>query len=290
MKRGLKRLMRLASRSSASLTLSTSVTSTSATRSMTLPDAMDLAGPRRLLLPVAPDAVAQALGLADVQDVAPGVLHQVHAGAVRESLERRFEVGGHPPMLGQGGGPCGRPLPLLGLRSPRAPRRSSRKLPAARPSIAAVTVWHQPASDRCRAPRSSGRRRRSADSDAGPAAARRDRRAGVAGRALTPSTARRTLTGRVRPAVGRERAAVRADGLAPGGARGVRRPRTSRSRRTWSEALLPLSSVAVQVTVRRSGPKVGRWPACSRRPGADRRCRSLSVRHRRGRRQRGRPS
>ena len=43
------------------------------------PDPVDLAG-RRRLLPVPPDAVAQALGLADVQDLAAGPLHQVHAG------------------------------------------------------------------------------------------------------------------------------------------------------------------------------------------------------------------
>ncbi len=50
------------------------------------PDPMDLAA-RRLFLPVAPDAAAQALGLADVDDIATDVLHQVDAGLVRESGE-----------------------------------------------------------------------------------------------------------------------------------------------------------------------------------------------------------
>ena len=45
-------------------------------------DPVDLSA-RRLLLPVAANAAAQALRLADVQDVAPGVPHQVHAGAIR---------------------------------------------------------------------------------------------------------------------------------------------------------------------------------------------------------------
>ncbi len=55
----------------------------------------------RLLLPIAADAAAQTLGLADVQDVASAVPHKVDAGAIRESLEGRFELGGHAPMLGQ---------------------------------------------------------------------------------------------------------------------------------------------------------------------------------------------
>ena len=43
-----------------------------------------------LLLPVAADAVAQALGLADVDDRAARVLHQVHARPVGQALEGRF--------------------------------------------------------------------------------------------------------------------------------------------------------------------------------------------------------
>jgi hypothetical protein len=48
-----------------------------------------------LLLPVAPDAVAQALGLTHIDHRPAGVLHQVHAGPVGQSRERGFEVGGH---------------------------------------------------------------------------------------------------------------------------------------------------------------------------------------------------
>ena len=54
------------------------------------PDPVDLAA-RRLLLPVAPDAVAQALRLADVQHGPARVLHEVHAGPVGQVLEGRGE-------------------------------------------------------------------------------------------------------------------------------------------------------------------------------------------------------
>ncbi len=61
-------------------------------------DPVDL-GSDRLLLPVAPDARAEALRLADIEHDAPGVLHEVHAGAVGQLLECRFERRGHAPML-----------------------------------------------------------------------------------------------------------------------------------------------------------------------------------------------
>ena len=63
-------------------------------------DPVDLAG-GRLLLPVRPDAVAQALRLADVDDVAAVVLHQVDARLVGQLGEGGFELGGHRSMLGQ---------------------------------------------------------------------------------------------------------------------------------------------------------------------------------------------
>ena len=62
------------------------------------PDPVGLAV-RALLLPVAPDPVAQALGLADVQDVAPAVLHQVHAGTIGQLAEGRLELGSHGPIV-----------------------------------------------------------------------------------------------------------------------------------------------------------------------------------------------
>src|SRR6476661_2250418 len=61
---------------------------------------MDLAA-GRLLLPVAANALPEALGLADVHDIAPAVLHQVHAGTIGQSLECGVELRGHTPMLGQ---------------------------------------------------------------------------------------------------------------------------------------------------------------------------------------------
>ena len=45
--------------------------------------------------------MAEALRLADVHDVAPGVLHQVDAGLVGQLGEGGCEFGGHAPMLGQ---------------------------------------------------------------------------------------------------------------------------------------------------------------------------------------------
>ncbi len=58
------------------------------------------AGAGSLLLPVAPDPAAKALGLAHVQDLAARVLHQVHARPVRESRERCLELRGHGPIIG----------------------------------------------------------------------------------------------------------------------------------------------------------------------------------------------
>jgi hypothetical protein len=42
------------------------------------------------LLPVAPDAVTEALRLADVDDLAARVAHEVDAGSIRELLEGGF--------------------------------------------------------------------------------------------------------------------------------------------------------------------------------------------------------
>ena len=58
---------------------------------------MDVAWPGsgRMLLPVASNPVAEALRLAHVHDVAPGVAHEVDAGSVGQLLEGRLEVGGH---------------------------------------------------------------------------------------------------------------------------------------------------------------------------------------------------
>ena len=86
-------------------TESVSVYSTSATRSMTLRIRWTLAADR-LLLPVAPDPAAQVLGLADVEHDAPGVLHEVDAGAGGQLAEGGVELGGHHPML-----PPSRPEP-----------------------------------------------------------------------------------------------------------------------------------------------------------------------------------
>ena len=61
-------------------------------------DAVDLAA-RRLLLPVRADATAQALRLADVDDVAARVLHEIDAGLVGQLGQRGGEFGGHAPML-----------------------------------------------------------------------------------------------------------------------------------------------------------------------------------------------
>ena len=66
------------------------------------PDAMDLAA-GRLLLPVGAHTAAQALGLADIQHVAPRVLHEVDARLVGKLGEGGREFGGHAPMLGQDG-------------------------------------------------------------------------------------------------------------------------------------------------------------------------------------------
>src|SRR5207244_4808984 len=56
----------------------------------------------RLLLPVAPDPVPEALRLADVDDLAAGVLHEVHAGSIGQVLEGRLELRGHRSMLAGG--------------------------------------------------------------------------------------------------------------------------------------------------------------------------------------------
>jgi hypothetical protein len=50
---------------------------------------------RRPLLPVAPDAIAQALRLADVQHLVPGVLHQVDARTVGQLGEDGGQLRGH---------------------------------------------------------------------------------------------------------------------------------------------------------------------------------------------------
>jgi hypothetical protein len=60
-------------------------------------DPVALAHRGGLLLPVAAHPMAQALRLADIEHVAPGVLHQVHAGAIGQTLQGRLEFGGHAP-------------------------------------------------------------------------------------------------------------------------------------------------------------------------------------------------
>ena len=60
------------------------------------PNAVALERPQpRPLLPVAPDAAAEALRLADVHDVASGVAHEVDAGSIGQLLEGRLELGSH---------------------------------------------------------------------------------------------------------------------------------------------------------------------------------------------------
>ena len=78
---------------------------------------------RRLLLPVAPDAAAQALRLADVEHRAARVLHQVHARSRRELGEGRLELRGHQPNRRQRGELRARPprqglakRPMIGAR------------------------------------------------------------------------------------------------------------------------------------------------------------------------------
>ena len=112
-----------------------------------LADAMVSAVAGDLLLPVAADAVAQALGLADVQDVAPGVLHQVHAGAVRESVERRGRGRGSRRRCYAGVmDPAARTCPCALALVASPPRRSSgtSRRPGRRSRRS--TVWHRPAS------------------------------------------------------------------------------------------------------------------------------------------------
>jgi len=81
-----------------------------------IPDPVDLAD-RRRLLPVAPDAAPEALRLADVQDLAARVLHEVHAGSVGQVGEGRPELGGHGLIIGR----IARPA-LLGPASSHASR------------------------------------------------------------------------------------------------------------------------------------------------------------------------
>jgi hypothetical protein len=64
-----------------------------------VPDPVALERGDRLLLPVAPDAVAEALGLPDIDDLAARVAHEVHAGSVGQVLEGRRKLGGHGAML-----------------------------------------------------------------------------------------------------------------------------------------------------------------------------------------------
>ena len=92
------------------------------------PDPVDLAG-RRRLLPVAPDAAAEARRLADVDHIAARVAHQVDAGPVGQLVEGRLELGGHAPMLGH-------PANGRGGRSPRWVVSGGRPggAPATRPS------------------------------------------------------------------------------------------------------------------------------------------------------------
>ena len=80
-------------------------------------------------------------------------LMALYAGAIGQALQGGFEGGRHPPMVCREDRPCGGPVlaspgyvrvfVLVLAASP--PRRSSWKDPAVRPSMVAVTVWHQPA-------------------------------------------------------------------------------------------------------------------------------------------------
>ena len=88
------------------------------------PDPVDLAA-RRLLLPVRADAVAQALRLADVDDVAPRVLHEVDAGLVGQLGQGGGEFGGHATMYGENV-PGTDARSALGARRWRAPRGGRR--------------------------------------------------------------------------------------------------------------------------------------------------------------------
>ena len=82
------------------------------------------AGARRLLLPVAADAAAQALRLAHVQHLALGVLHQVHAGPVGQVGEGRVELGGHASDCASG--PRTARSPDTTMAGPRAGHRGAR--------------------------------------------------------------------------------------------------------------------------------------------------------------------
>ena len=136
------------------------------------------AAARRLLLPVAANAAAQALGLPDVQHLALRVLHQVHAGPVGQVGEGRGELGGHPPIVRQvrpdGDRRAGRVvLPVVvasrvvavdvGLRPVHARVVAVEEPEARAAGVLAVHRDHQPPAARrgacrCRRRPSSGRR------------------------------------------------------------------------------------------------------------------------------------
>ena len=183
-----------------------------------------------------------------------------------------------PPMLGQVGrghssvvGFVGFGLarlrgrqPALGVDAVRhwlvvltdsVPRSSSRKEPASSPSIVAATVVA--GADQYR------RVERGVPAAAATSAAVElvPPPHGVTSAAASPDVAlvavdeQPTLTGIVRPRLADERVRRRRRPAHPGGGRRVRRHDTRPSRRTRRSALLPLASVAVQVTVVVPTPK-----------------------------------
>ncbi len=102
-------------------------------------------GGRRLLLPVAPHAAAEAGRFANVQDLAASALHEVHPGSIRERPQGRGERGR------ERGRECGRGghARILGTGAKHAcrPRRVS-EAPSARRSRPPL---HAPTCPRCQA-------------------------------------------------------------------------------------------------------------------------------------------
>ena len=76
----------------------------------------------RLLLPIRANAVAQALRLAHIDDVATRVLHEVHARLVGQLGEGGFELGGHRPMLPPRGQERRKPRRVDGASGDRSER------------------------------------------------------------------------------------------------------------------------------------------------------------------------
>ena len=106
------------------------MTSTSATRSMTLRIRW-ISPPGACFCQYLRTRLRRLCALPTYSDVAPGVLHQVDAGPVRELGEGGGEFGGHPTMLGQvrrfGRRRGGRPAAFAGTGTvaPRWPTRAT---------------------------------------------------------------------------------------------------------------------------------------------------------------------